>query len=255
MKKYLSVFVGLLVCYWATTPSWAASDQAHENHATVALHQLFNTAWQREMREHPLEASADGFHEYDGNWPDVSLNSLAKQQLENIQTLKDLAGIDYSQLDHEDQLSYDLFKYRYQIQIQGYNLKDYLMPINQLGGIQTMSTLTHTLRFESAQDYQNYIKRLQTINVFIDQTMDLMKQGVKDGMTEPQVVMQRIPHQIAANVVAKPEQSAFYSPFKNMPSIIPAAEQAQLRADAKTAIANVLVPAYRKFRDYYDKDY
>ncbi|MGH8307822.1 MAG: DUF885 domain-containing protein, partial [Gammaproteobacteria bacterium] len=209
----------------------------------------------RETREHPLEASADGFHEYDGNWPDVSLTALVKEQLENIQTLKDVASIDYSELGYEDQLSYDLFKYRYQIQIQGYNLKDYLMPLNQLGGIQTLQTLTHTLRFENVQDYENYIKRLNTINVFIEQTIEIMKQGVKEGMTEPQVVMQRIPHQIAANVVTSPEQSAFYAPFKKMPSIIPAAEQAALRADAKAAIANVLVPAYRKFRDYYDKDY
>ncbi|MGH8284082.1 MAG: DUF885 domain-containing protein [Gammaproteobacteria bacterium] len=236
-------------------PKWATPAQVQANQAAIILHQLFKTAWQREMREHPLEASADGFHEYDGNWPDVSLNSLAKQQLENIQTLKDLAAIDYSELDYEDQLSYNLFKYRYQIQIQGYNLKEYLMPLDQLGGIQTLSTLTHTLRFENVQDYENYIKRLSTINVFIDQTIEIMKQGVKEGMTEPLVVMERIPHQIAANVVTKPEQSAFYAPFKNMPSIIPVAEQAALRADAKAAIVNVVMPAYRRFQNYYDTEY
>ncbi|MGH8402159.1 MAG: DUF885 domain-containing protein, partial [Gammaproteobacteria bacterium] len=101
----------------------------------------------------------------------------------------------------------------------------------------------------------NYIKRLQTLNVYMDQTIALLKEGVQQGMTEPQVVMERIPHQIDANVVANPEQSAFYAPFKQMPSIIPAAEQAQLRAAAQAAIANVVVPSYNKFLKYYDHDY
>ncbi len=255
MKRYLFLVVSFCALMLTAVPGWAGDNPPAENAATVALHKLFTTAWQRELRENPLEASSVGVHEYDGDWPDVSQSALVKQQLENIQTLKDLNKIDFSQLDYEDQLSYDLFKYRYQLQIQGYNLKDYLMPINQLGGVQTLSILTHTLRFENQQDYENYIKRLRTINVFIEQTMALMKMGVQEGMTEPKIVMQRIPHQIVANVVSDPEASAFYAPFKHMPDTIPTAEQDRLRAEARTAIADVLVPVYRKFETYYDQDY
>ncbi len=255
MKRFLSVLAALFVSLLIAGPSWAADSQPAENAASVALHQLFKTAWQQEMREHPLEASADGFHEYDGEWADMSLANIAHENDENIQTLKDLAAIDRSQLSGEDRISYDLFKYRYENQVEGYRFGGYLMPMNQLEGIQTLSTLTQTLRFETARDYENYIKRLQTFNVYMDQTIGLLKEGVKRGMTEPQVVMKRIPHQIAANIVAKPEDSAFYAPFKQMPDIIPAAQQARLRAAAKAAITDVLVPAYRKFQKYYDADY
>jgi len=255
MTRLLSVIAALSICLLVSSPGRATDNQPVENAATVALHTLIKNAWQREMREHPLEASADGFHEYDGEWPDVSLTALVKQQLENIQTLKDLAKIDYGQLGSEDQLNYDLFKYRYQLQIQGYNLEDYLMPMNQLDGIQNLKSISRTLRFENTQDYENYIKRLQTLNVFMDQTIDLLKEGVKRGMTEPQVVMQRIPHQIAANIVTNPDDSGFYAPFKKMPEIIPAAEQKRLRAAAKAAITDVVVPAYKKLQKYYDEDY
>ena len=255
MKRILQIIAVLFAVLLISAPVWAAAEQSAENQATVALHKLFQTAWQREMREHPLEASGDGFHEYDGDLPDVSLAAIAREHEENIQTLKDLAAIDRSQLSDEDQVSYDLFKYRYDMSVVGHQFKDYLIPMNQLDGIQTLSTLTHTLRFENLQDYQNYVKRLQTLNVYMDQTIALMQEGVKQGMTEPQVVMQRIPHQIAANIVAKPEDSQFYTPFKQMPAIIPAAEQAKLRAQAKAAIADVVVPAYRKLQNYYDNDY
>ncbi|MHB1872622.1 MAG: DUF885 domain-containing protein, partial [Steroidobacteraceae bacterium] len=236
-------------------PTVAAAAPASPNASTVALHQLFHLEWQREMREHPLEASADGFHQYDGKWADVSLASLAREHQEDLQALQRLAAIDRSALDREDRISYDLFKYRYEIRVQGYDLKNYLMPMNELEGIQTLRTLTHTLRFQSAADYRNYLERLRTLTPYMDETIELLKQGVKVGMTEPRVVMQRVPHQIAANIVANPADSPFYAPFKKMPSIIPAAEQARLRAQAVAAIAQVVTPAYRKLQQYFDTDY
>jgi len=244
----------------AGTPGLAAraapaSASTPASRAAAALHELINTAWQREMREDPLEASLDGFHQYDGLWPNVSPDTLAREHQEDIETLESLAAIDPSLLAGEDRVSYDLFKYRYQMQVQDYDLKGYLMPVNELDGIQTLQALTHTLRFENATDYRNYLHRLETFKPFMDETIALLEQGVKEGMTEPQVVMKRVPHQIAAYVVTDVTQSPLYGPFKQMPDIIPAAEQAQLRAAAKAAIAQDVTPAYRQFEQYFDHDY
>lgn len=208
------------------------------------------------MREDPLEASGDGVHTYDAQWPDVSLATLAREHEQDLAALRKLATIDRSQLDERDQISYDLFAYRYKMQIEGYDLKSYLMPMNELGGIQTLGTLAETLRFANIQDYRNYIQRLMTIRPYIDQTIALLKQGVAEGMTEPQVVMERIPHQIAAYVVVDPTKSPFYAPFKrSMPSIIPAAEQAELSSEAAAAITQVVTPAYIALGKYFDNDY
>ena len=135
MKRFLSIFMALFISFLIAGPSWSADSQPAENAATVALHKLFKSAWQHEMREHPLEASADGFHEYDGEWADMSLANIAHENDENIQTLKDLAAIDRSQLSGEDRISYDLFKYRYENQVEGYRFGGYLMPMNQLEGV------------------------------------------------------------------------------------------------------------------------
>lgn len=232
-----------------------ASASTPASAAAAVLHNLINAAWQREMREDPLEASLDGFHQYDSLWPNVSPATLAREHQEDIRTLKSLAAIDPSHLSGEDRVSYDLFKYRYQMQVKDYDLKGYLMPVNELDGIQTLQALTHTLRFESATDFRNYLHRLQTFRPFMDETIALLKQGVREGMTEPQVVMKRVPHQIAAYVVADPAQSPLYGPFEQMPQIIPAAERAQLRAAAKAAIAKDVTPAYRDLEQYFDHDY
>jgi uncharacterized protein (DUF885 family) len=239
-------------CVAATAAPASASPASP---AAAALHNLINAEWQREMREDPLQASADGFHEYDGFWPDVSLATLAREHQEDLQTLKSLAAIDPRPLTGENRISYDLFEYRYRMQVQDYALEGYLMPVNELEGIQTLSILTHTLRFENAADYRNFLHRLQTFKPFMDETIALLKQGVREGMTEPQVVMRRVPHQIAAYVVADPAQSPFYAPFAKMPAVIPPAEQAQLRGEARAAIAGEVTPAYRGFQQYFGHDY
>ncbi len=225
------------------------------NAASTALHRLFRAEWRREMREHPLEASADGFHRYDGRWANMSLASLAHEHEEDLEALSSLAAIDRSQLDPQDRISYDLFKYRYEIAAQGYDLKTYLMPLNELEGIQTLRTLTETLRFANATDYRHFLERLGTFAPYMDETIALLKEGVKAGMTEPQVVMERVPHQIAAYLVSDPGASPFYAPFRKMPSIIPAAEQARMRAAARTAISQVVTPAFRRLQRYFDEDY
>ena len=239
----------------ASAPAAAASAAAPASHAARALHDLMKAEWLREMREDPLEASADGFHQYDGLWPDVSLGALAREHREDIQTLKDLAAIDRSVLTGEDALSYDLFEYRYRMRVEAYGLKGYLMPMNELDGIQTLRTLTETLRFENDADYRHFVQRLQSFKPYMDGTIALLEQGVTDGMTEPQVVMQRVPHQIDAYIVADPTRSPLYAPFDKMPDIIPPAEQARLRAEAKAAITSEVTPAYRQLQRYFDHDY
>ncbi len=105
MNRMLKITTVLCAMLLISMPGWAASNQAPENQATIALHQLFKTAWQREMREHPLEASLDGFHQYDGEWADMSLAAIAREHAEDKQTLKELAAIPRNQLSREDRLS------------------------------------------------------------------------------------------------------------------------------------------------------
>ena len=121
-----------------TVPAGRPPGAMPSSPAAAALHDLIKSEWLREMREDPLEASADGFHQYDAFWPDVSLATLAREHQEDLQTLKDLAAIDRGALKGEDRISYDLFKYRYGMRVEDYQLKGYLMPINELDGIQTL---------------------------------------------------------------------------------------------------------------------
>ncbi|HET7676116.1 MAG TPA: DUF885 domain-containing protein [Gammaproteobacteria bacterium] len=252
MKTSIVCF-GLLVAVMSLPA--VAAPPANVSSADQQLHSLLHREWQRHLRENPVAASLEGFHQYDDRWGDISLAAIAKSHREDKQALADLYKIDHDALSPENQLNYELFDYKLTDQIAGYKFHDYLLALNQLGGIQTSGSLTHTLRFNTEADYANWIKRLQTFDRHMDQTIALLQEGIREGMTEPKVVMKRIPHQIAAQIVKDPEKSAFYRPFKKMPDTIPAAKQAELRAAAKKAIADVVVPSFRKFQTFFNGTY
>ena len=251
--KLRHVFLALLPLI-ASCASLSGRD--HNSQAT-ALHQLFDRDWDRVMRENPLYASDLGDRRFNDQWPDVSMAAIQRTHEEDQQTLAELAKIDRNALPPEDKVSYDLFKWEHEDQLDAYKFHEYLYPLNQLGGIQTAGdAATQSLRFSTLKDYQDWLKRLQTFGPYMDQTIALLQQGVNENRTLPKVVAQRIPQQIADNIVTDPTKSSFYSPFAgNFPDSVDAKTQAQMQGDARAAIAQVVIPAYQRLQKFFNETY
>ena len=92
------------------------------------------------------------------------------------------------------------------------------MPISQRGGIQTLDETGDRLGLQSVQDFEDWLARLERIDVLMDQTIDLMIQGVEQGYVPPKITMGRVPAQIEKQLVARATDSLFYKPFKQMPA-------------------------------------
>jgi uncharacterized protein (DUF885 family) len=249
MKKLF--VLPLLLAVMACTPQI----RSHETAATQTLHHLFQSSWDRSMRENPLYASDLGDRRYNDQWPDTSMTALQRYHAEDQADYQALLKIDRSQLSPQDKVSYDLFKWQHEDGEESWKFHEYLFPLNQLGGIQTVGDYAQSLRFTTLKDYQDWLKRLQTFAPYMDQTIALLQQGVDQGYTLPKVVADRIPQQIEANIVSDPAKSVFYLPFKNMPDSIDAATAKQLQSDARTAIADVIVPAFKRLDVFFDKTY
>lgn len=235
--------------------SFAPLAHAADNAATQALHQLFQSSWDRGMRENPLYASDLGDRRYNDQWPDTSMAALERYHAEDQADYQVLLKIDRSQLSPQDKVSYDLFKWQHEDGEESWKFHEYLFPLNQLGGIQTVGDYAQSLRFTTLKDYQDWLKRLQTFAPYMDQTIALLRQGVDQGYTLPKVVAGRIPQQITANIVTDPAASVFYTPFKHMPDSIDAATAKQLQLDARKAIGDVVVPAFKRLDVFFTGTY
>ncbi|HET6396025.1 MAG TPA: DUF885 domain-containing protein [Pseudoxanthomonas sp.] len=228
---------------------------AARSQASAALHRLFEAEWERGLRESPESAAYHGDRRYDDRWTDMSPEAIARREAADREALAALRRIDRDALPPADRLNYDTFLWLQERAVARQRFREYLQPVGHQGGVQTADGLAEILPFASAQDYRNWIARLEALPRLLEQTTALMRAGVEAGSMPPAVLMRRVPAQIAAQVVQDPEASPFYKPFRKMPEAIPAAEQEALRAWAKAAIAGMVVPAYREFGRFFDQEY
>ncbi len=223
--------------------------------ASTQLHQLFQSEWQRGLREDPIMATYLGDHRYDAEWPDLSAQAIASSHAADLAVLEMLDAIEPNSLSPADQLNRELFRRQYTGSVDEYAYGLQLTPVTQRRGVQTLYQLAELLPFASLQDYENWLARLEGLGVLIDQTITLMRKGIDRGVVHPRIIMQRLPSQVEKQIVSDPAQSAYYAPFLRMPDSIPASEQARLQAAAKEAIATTVVPAYRRFNTFLEQEY
>ncbi|MCI0517387.1 MAG: DUF885 domain-containing protein [Woeseiaceae bacterium] len=216
---------------------------------------LLHDAWEWQLRESPVMASSLGDRRYNGNWADSSLGAIEARQQQQREFMQRLLAIDSAQLDDAGQLNYELFRRDLMADIEGFRFRDYLMPINQRGGVQTLDEVAERIPLASVADYDDWLQRMASIEVVIDQTMALQEEGRARGYLPPKILMQRVPDQVAAQLVENAEDSPFYKVFRQLPDSIPAAEQERLRASAKEIIEKSIVPSYRKFSRYFNDTY
>jgi uncharacterized protein (DUF885 family) len=228
---------------------------AQEAATGKALHDLFDREWEYQMEQSPTRASQLGDRRWNDRWPDVSLESIKKDHEHDRATLEQLAKIDRSKLSPQDQLNYDLFKKNYETSIEEYKFQWYLAPLNQRGGIQSENELADSLRFQTIKDYEDWIARLKSFPTYMDQTMALMREGIKARVLLPKVIMNRVPAQIDKQIVANPDQSLYYKPFKQFPSSIPVNEQERLMREAINAISANIIPSYIRFKRFFVEEY
>ena len=173
----------------------------------------------------------------------------------DIETLNKLSQIDRAALSSADQLNYNLFKKNYENEIEGFQYRWYLLPLNQLEGVQTVNRLSDALRFETLKDYEDWLRRLKALPTRIDQTIALLRVGIKERIIHPKVVLQRVPAQIDHQIVSDPKASPLYRPFTRFPSSLTEADRTRLVTAAQEIIAAFVVPAYRKLKDFIVNDY
>ena len=211
--------------------------------------------WEWQMRENPVRASRMGDRRFNDQWTDMSLDAIERRQGEQQEFLRRLRFIDSSELTETDQLNYDLFRRSLENSIDDHQFKNYLMPMSQRGGVQSLESTAETLRLSNVQDYEDWLARMAQIETVIEQTMSRMEEGRESGYMPPKILMERIPDQISSQLVEDPEQSPFFKSFAAMPDSIVDADRERLQQLAKDLIDESVVPAYRDFANYFNNVY
>jgi uncharacterized protein (DUF885 family) len=221
------------------------------------LHQLFQLQTDYAVREFPEYATYLGIREQNGRWTDQSAEAIARRQALLDLPVRALATIDRAALSPADRLNYDLFRRRAEEWLDGRRFPWRLMPVTQLGGLQQSvpEMLGELMPTRTEADYEAILNRLRGTPVLVDQTIALMKEGLRRGVTPPRVTMRDVPAQTSALLTEDPAKSPLLVAFRSMPATISAERRDAMKADAARLLSREVVPAFRRLRDFLAIEY
>ncbi|TDR47548.1 uncharacterized protein (DUF885 family) [Tahibacter aquaticus] len=218
---------------------------------------LYEREWAWRQQESPQLASYLGDHSRGGELGHVDEKSQLRR-LKDLQAFqRELEAISPDQLSAADKINYAIYRAQLANRIGGIQVKDYLLPMTSDSSFYAdLMQMPESQPLKTAADYRTYIAKLKAIPAYFDEHIVLLKQGVKIGMTLPQVVLQGRDgplREVAENKdLAK---NPFYQPFAKLPATINADEAAALRRDGEEAVRKHVVPAYARLLKYFVDDY
>ena len=216
---------------------------------------IYKSEWEwRSQQEAANEDSPSG--EVAAHLPDVSEKAQTAKLTRWQDTLKQLDTIDVKALSPKDAEDYQVYRFQIETLIADQKFKVYQRPLS--GDTSFWGDLAGMARgsFHSETDYRNYIAQLNDMPRYFKDNTDNMRAGLKRGFTLPQISLQGRDATITSVTDAKSvEDNIYYTPFKSLPTTIPADKQAELKKLAADAITKSVLPAHKTLLKFMREEY
>ena len=226
------------------------------NYQDEKLKKYFQDQWEHTLKNYPEFATYLGDYRYNDRLTDMSLEAILKLHIQTKESYEEILAINRTQLTSEYKLYFDLYADKLQKEIERQQFKEYLMPINQMGGIQINApNLVDISPFNTHDDYKNYIQRLNGFSVKIDQVITLMKRGIAEKIMPPQIVLASVPEQIKKQSSYPINESPFFKPFHNFPEDFNDGLKQSLIDEGKKVVLSKIFPAFKRLEKFFSNEY
>jgi uncharacterized protein (DUF885 family) len=209
----LLLSLALAACGRAPAPgapsgTTAAADQELESLSPEArrLRDITEQYYEHWLELNPLSATAQGDHRYDARLGDyVSPTWMADWLAYEQEALQQLREVDAAKLSGEDLITWDAFRYGRRMAVESFRYPSELLPANQFSGMHlefaVLGSGDGAQPFRTAQDYDNFLARMDGFVEWVDQAINNMRTGAAKGAVLPRVVVERMIPQLAAIAV------------------------------------------------------
>jgi uncharacterized protein (DUF885 family) len=221
------------------------------------LRAIIDREWAWRVQEFPRFASSAGVHDGDDRLEHVDVATQQRHLAHLRATAAELAAVRTEDLSPRDRASAAALAEQVRDRISSIERRAYLMPINGDSGFYLdIANLARSQRLVSVADHEHYLARLRDLPRYFDENLALLQEGLAAGITIPQVVLTG--RDAAARMhaeVTDPAKSVFYAPFAHLPADVPAPTADRLRAEARAAISQAVIPAYAKVARFLAETY
>src|SRR5688500_492816 len=191
----------VVILLLSAAPGTFASAQT----ASDRLRVLFEQRWENSLRESPMLATNMGDRRFNDRLPEVGLAAERRRNDSTRAFLTRLRTIPRDSLSRAEQINRDIAERSMRESLESSELGGFLIPITNREGFHTgFPELHQRMPLRTTEDYRNYIARLAAFRKYAGGYIELMREGLKKGMTLPVVSLEGIEGTITPHIVTDP---------------------------------------------------
>jgi uncharacterized protein (DUF885 family) len=237
--------MGLVLCSLLLLAPRGVFTQGEARSADERLRALYTEEWNWRQKELARGENVDHFPRVDARSQQARLEYWTR-------ALETLDTIPFDELSDEEKINAQIFRTSLRALITEVKYKTYEAPFNSDTFFWT--SFTPRQGFSTAAAYRAYLGRLRDVPRYFDEQIANMRAGLERGYTVPRVSVLGRDKTIEPYLKAD-TSNPLYTPFRDMPLSIPAAEQEAMRKEALSIIGDVAVPAYEKLLKMIREEY
>lgn len=246
--------VALLIV--STTASAAELSATDLDRRRKALDDLLHKQWEYVLRTSPEFASLIGDKRYNDKSSDVSEAAVRKDAAATRGFLRRFRDIDTKGFNDQERINKELMVRNLEESLEDFGLQEWEMPVTQMSGIHlNAAQLPGQLSFTNAKEYDDYLARLHALPGQFDDTIAVMRKGMRDRLMPPKFLLEKIAGQAQEIADTPAEKSAFAQPLSHFPDSVSEADRNRIRTEWLDTIRTAVMPAYAKFARFVREEY
>lgn len=257
-----NIFLGLTALAMVSCTSRQPSGNKNQNPS--AMQASFDTLTTQYFTEglelHPMEATMYGIPGYNDKFVNPLSDESRKQLREYYEKYRnEVWGYPDQELTAEQVNSKKIILWQAEVNLERLTFREDLLPIDQTW------SLNHTIGewaagksaqpFNTVEDYENWLKRLEGYLEWMHMAEDKMKEGIREGYVLPVALIRKIPSTLEPFASNDPEKNLFFEPIKNFPDSFTDGEKASIGESYTEMITERIIPAYRNLIDFVSTTY
>jgi uncharacterized protein (DUF885 family) len=231
---------------------------AQQNNSS--LQALFDRYYAERMELFPLEATAAGYHQYDGKLAiEGGAPYIAATTAFYNKYLEELKKYNRTALTEADRISYDILVYTLHTGLAAVPLHLEYLPINQFVStpleLAALGAGNGDQPFKTVADYEHWADRMIAFTEWTDTCIANFNKGIRTGIVLPKALVVKIIPSLESLAENDTASNIFYKPLAQFPASFSATDQQRLTTLYHQVISQHMCAAYGKLAAYLKSTY
>ena len=158
-------------------------------------------------------------------------------------------------LSETDKISRELLLFVLQDKIDTHTYKMYLNPITNESAFHLNLSRMANRNFKNKKQIIGYLKQLENLPKRVDYNLNLLRAGVKEGISQPKAVFYKYDNTYNKHILDDVTKSEFYAPFHKLPTSFSSELKDSIIAVAKISVQKNAIDQYKKIKSFFEEEY